>query len=130
MWRVEDMLTSLGAAGRALELFAARHGVIDRLPGQAGFPGHRDAGVLAVSARRYPRGDLGGRFLGGRGHRGPGVVAGGEVRAHGGDHHVGAADGPGGKGGVEDVLADEDLGLAGGRVVWCGPVYGPDLMAA
>jgi hypothetical protein len=54
---------------------------------------------------------------------------GGEVGAHDGDHHVGAADRFNGEAGVEDVRADEDLSLAGGRVVWCGAVHGPDLVA-
>src|SRR5579859_7209525 len=67
----------------------------------------------------------------GRGdHGGPGVVAGGEVGADGGDHHVGASGGPGGEGGVEDVRSDEDLGLGGGRGWRCGAVASPDLVAA
>jgi len=44
-------------------------------------------------------------------------VALGEVRAQGRDDYVGAADGLGGEAGVEDVRADQDLGLAGGT---CG----------
>src|SRR5207247_512695 len=53
-----------------------------------------------------------------------------EVRAQGCDDHVGAADGLGGEAGVEDVRADQDLGLAGGRDVRGSAVDGPDLVAA
>src|SRR5437870_2483252 len=49
---------------------------------------------------------------------------------HGLQVPVGAADGLGGEAGVEDVGADEDLGLAGGWGLRGGPVDGADRMAA
>jgi hypothetical protein len=42
------------------------------------------------------------------------------------DDHVGAADGLGGEAGVEDVRADQDLGLACGWDLRGGPVDGAD----
>jgi hypothetical protein len=57
-------------------------------------------------------------------------VAGGEVRADGGDHHVGAADGCGGDGGGEEVGCEQDLDRLRGRGLRRGAVDRADLMAA
>jgi hypothetical protein len=57
-------------------------------------------------------------------------VALGEVRAQDGHDHVGAADGLGGEARIEDVRADQDLGLTCGWDVRGRAVDGADRVAA